>query len=276
MARCGCGSSSGGALANGTNTIVTGDGSPGNPYRVAAHTDCAEARACLTGTSGVNFVTGTGVISAKISATPGNALSVVGDGLLVSPSISTITTGAGLLGTGSVGNPARANVSAWNFPNTADTDGSLIYVDSTGKLRGEPGYHSLVFQNTVTRNYASVAVPAAALVDVDTAFTISVTNTDPDRTMNLVSYREFDFRINLPTTATACAGMDGVETWRLTNTGSTTMTGVHAMATRVVVGATLAPGATTNVSMQSQLGSGTASAVYTQIIMSHRVVLTPV
>jgi hypothetical protein len=276
MARCGCGAGEGAVIANGPNTVVTGSGTQANPYMIAAHTDCAEARLCLSGTGGVNYNTGSGVISAKISAQLGNLLGLGTDGgLYVAPGTATVATGPGVLGNGSAGNAVRANVATWSFPGTADSGGSRVYTDSTGALRGEPGYHGYYFESRVTRNYASVAVPTAALVNVDTAFTLAVTNPDAYRTVLMVSVREFDALVDLPASARAAAGFDGAEMFRFTNTGTTASQGTHSYSSKMISLGTLAPGASTVLSMQSQLGSGTNGATYTQISMSHRVMLLP-
>lgn len=277
MARCGCGASGGGVLVNGDNTVVTGTGTAANPYMVAAHTDCAEARACLSQGNGIAYTAGTGVIAARLSSTGGNAIVFgVDGGLYASPNNNTVTTGPGVLGNGSVGNAVRANVASWPFATTADLNGSGIYVDSGGVLKGEPGYPTYYTESSVTRNFTApnLAVPAGAVVNVDSPFTFNITNPSATRSVMVVSDREFDAKLVLPAGGAATVAVDGVEVYRMQNTGGSQMTGVHSwVGRRVQETASLAPGASMNLSMQPQLGGGAASSLVSQLVMSFRVLM---
>jgi hypothetical protein len=276
MARCGCGSTSGGVLVSGTNTVVTGSGTPASPYQVAAHTSCAEARLCVSAGNGITYTSGTGVIAAKLSTTAGNGVTFgVDGGLYISPNNNTVTTGPGILGNGSVGNTVRANVSAWPFPSTADLGGSGVYVDSTGLLRASPDWPTYYFESTVTRNFTApaLAVPTAALANIDSPFTFSVTNPNSFRSVMVVSDREFDAKLTMPAGGAASIGVDGLEVYRMMNTGAaTTMTGIHSYVSRTVQeSASLAPGASILLSMQPMAGAGAASSLISQFVMAFRV-----
>lgn len=281
MARCGCGSSNGGSIANGPNTTVTGSGTPANPYMIAAHTDCAEARACFTAGNGLNINAGTGALTVVLDPNPTNSLTNSAAGLFVTPSTAAITTGPGLLGTGTGPNPARANIIAWGFPGTADAGGSNIYVDSSGRLRGEPGYRAFYAESRITLNYGpALAVPTGAgMSNVDVPFTYNLVNPDTRRSVTVVEIREFDARLTIPAGGTAASGFNGEEMYRMQNTGSSTMTGVHAYGSRMDQVGTLGPGASMLLSMQPQLGStasGSGGSTCTQINMSHRVLMFPI
>lgn len=280
MARCGCGNSAGVTIVGGDNTVVSGAGTPISPYSIDAHTDCAEARACFSGSGTIALNAGTGVISAILSAQVGNSMAIGSDGgLYVSPSTNTVTTGAGALGTGTIGNPVRASVTTWGFPSTADAGGTNIYTDSTGRLRGEPGFRSYYLESLVTRNFVApaLAVPAGALVNVDVPFTFLVNNPDPYRNMLVVCHREFDAKLTIPAAGAASYGADGVELGRIQNTGGSTMTGVHAYASRMVQETSLlVPGGSINLSMQPQLGGGAGATLASQFNMAFRVLLLPI
>lgn len=275
MARCGCGASGGGVIVNGPNTVVTGAGTIASPYQIAAHTDCAEARACLSQGNGIQYTAGTGVIAARLSGTAGNAIVFGGDGgLYASPNNNTVNVGAGILGNGSAGSPVRANVSAWPFPSTSDLGGSGVYTTSGGLLVAEPGYPVYYTESTVTRNFTApaLAVPTAALANVDVPFTFTITNPNNFRSVLVVSEREFDAKLTMPAGGAASVGVDGLEIYRMQNTGSTTMTGVHTyIARRVQELSALGPGASTTLSMQPMLGAGAASSLVSQFNMAFRV-----
>lgn len=275
MARCGCGASGGGVIVNGTNTVVTGSGTVASPYQIASHTDCAESRLCNSQGNGIAYNSGTGVIAARLSATGGNAIVFGGDGgLYASPNNNTVNVGPGVIGNGSVGSPVRASIVAWPFPTTADANGSGIYVDSGGVLRGEPGYPVYYTESTVTRNFTApaLAVPTAALANVDVPFTFLITNPSATRSVLVVSEREFDAKLTMPAGGAASVGVDGLEIYRMQNTGSTQMTGVHTyIARRVQEVSSLAPGASTTLSMQPMLGAGAASSLVSQFNMAFRV-----
>lgn len=279
MARCGCGNTGGVSIAAGDNTTVSGAGTPVSPYIIDAHTDCAEARACFSGSGTIDLDAGTGVISAILSAQVGNSMAIGSDGgLFVSPSTNTVTTGPGALGSGTLGDPVRASVTAWGFPSTADAGGTNIYVDSTGRLRGEPPRRTYYVESSVTRNFTApnLAVPAGIMANVDVPFTFNVTNTDTFRSMQVVAIREFDAKLVIPAAGAASAGVDTVETYRMMNTGTTTMTDVHAYSSRMVLETpNLAPGASILLSMQPMLGGGVGASRASQFNMAFRVLLLP-
>lgn len=305
MARCGCGGECGCNVLAGDGILITGTGSPVLPWTISAVTNCEQVRLCLSardgitynattgqfrsyiseqagnnlsldadgglyvgppscdvirpclsGVSGVSYNPATGAISADVSGTAGNALTVDGDGLFVAP-----------------GSP---NVSAWNFPGTADAGGSLIYTDSTGKLRGEPPYHSYYFQSLQDQTFANVAVPGGADNIVHT-FSFVVTNPDTYRSMMVVQWRDLDVVFNLPAGASAESGISTDAMYKMENRGSAQMNNVHTQVGKVTQPvATLAPGASTTLTLEAALGRGFNGATYSSIGGTFRVWLMPV
>lgn len=82
MARCGCSGTCACSLAAGDGITISGNGSAANPYTISAAggVTCDDVRPCLSAGDGVAYNPATGVISARISADPGNAAIIGGDG----------------------------------------------------------------------------------------------------------------------------------------------------------------------------------------------------
>lgn len=280
MARCGCGGSCGCSLSGGDNVVVTGSGSSGNPWVIDSHVDCAEARACFSGSGGVNFDSATGVISADVSSTAGNQLVVDANGLFVPAGSNTVSTGPGILGNGSGGNPVRANLRTWPFACSQDANGSVVQVDSSGRLVGEPPYHTYYFELRRSNSFigSPIAVPAGSPIsNVDVPLNFSVTNPDPCRSMRVMWMQEIRMRIVLPAGSSAAYGVNTEEIWIGGNGGTSQVaqSGVYSGKLNQQ-NSNLAPGATANLVMQAGAGRGTGGATITEIHMSHRVWLMPV
>lgn len=83
MARCGCSGECGCCLSSTDGSVViSGTGSAANCFDLSTNTNCDEVRQCLTGTGGINFDQGSGVISVCISADDNNTLQLGSDGCL--------------------------------------------------------------------------------------------------------------------------------------------------------------------------------------------------
>jgi hypothetical protein len=265
-------------VTGGDNVTVVGSGTVANPYIVAAHTDCAEARACLAAGNGLAYNPATGVFSAVADPAAGNALVSSPTGLYV-PANATVAVACGLTGNGSSGSPLAAKTLPWTFPGTPAATGSLVACDVNGNLRGEPPYHSYYFQLRRTNTFAvgALAVPAGAiLTNVDVSLDLVVTNPDASRSMRVMWKQESRTYVNLPSNSTATTGVNSEEYWSGANNGATAL-GRMGVYTDKLNEATssLAPGASTTLSMQAQACRGTGSASIIEIHMSHRVWLMP-
>jgi hypothetical protein len=278
MARCGCGSECGCNLVAGDNIQVSGSGTSAVPWVVTALTDCAEVRQCLTGVDGVDFDQGTGEIGVCVSPDAGNNIVRDANGcLFVAGAPGTVTTGCGILGVGSPGDPVRANTGTWPFTCPPETNGSVVACDANGLLKGEPPYHTYYFQSLQQQDFpADPAVPAGDDVVVHT-FSFDVTNPDPCRSMRVLQWRDLDVDFNLPVGADAASGISTDEMTHVTNHGTATAFDEHTQVGKVTQpNASLAPGAMVTLTLEAALGKGSAGATYNRIQGTFRVWLMPV
>lgn len=242
MARCGCaGGECACSVTGGEGVTVTGSGSIGDPFVVNAEASCDTVRTCLSGTDGIEYTPGSGVIRANIQ------------------------TGCGLTGNGRAATPLTAAVSAWSFPCDLEDNAGRVYCDADGLLRSEPrgmvDFHS--FQEV--RNYADLLVPAGFDQPGD-SFQTDVTNPDPCRPAFLLVEREADVDFILPPGAGAAYGHGTDEMYFLRNTGTTTINDAHTQTTKVfALAALLAPGASVPVTFDVTLGRGSGGATYNRI-----------
>jgi hypothetical protein len=250
----------------GTNVTVSGSGSTANPYVVSAEVPCDAVRACLTGGPGVNFDLGTGEISADISAQAGNNLITNPDGGLYVPTAGgAVLTGCGLTGDGTASAPVAAKTSPWPYPCNVDASGGGVYCDSNGILRSEPRGKISFTSYFENRDYPDIAVPAAQTTVVD-SFTVNVTNPDTCRPALVLTEREVDVYVVLPAGAGAGTGHGSDEMFYMRNTGSSSIVGAHAQATKLVSEAgMLGPGATMPVTLNATAGRGSGGSYYYQI-----------
>jgi hypothetical protein len=114
-------------LSTDAGNVVT-FGVDGGIYAPPAAVSCTAVRACLSGTSGVNYVPGTGVISADVSGTAGNRLTIDGDGLYVPP-VSCAEVRPCLSGINGVNYVAGTGVISADVSGTA---GNQLIVDGDG------------------------------------------------------------------------------------------------------------------------------------------------
>lgn len=278
MARCNCGSECGCALTAGSGILVSGSGTPTVPWVVSAVTNCTEVRACLSEGTGIDFNTATGVISVCVSPDTGNNITLDANGcLFVAGAPGTVTTGCGVLGTGTPGDPVRASTGTWPFTCDPEDNGSVVACGSDGVLRGEPPYHTYYFQSLQEQLFpANPAVPAGDDVVVHT-FSFNVTNPDPCRTMRVLQWRDVDIDLDLPAGADGATGISTDEMTHLTNHGNATAFDQHFQVGKVTQpNAALAPGATVTLTLEAALGKGSGGATYNRIQASYRVWLMPV
>lgn len=267
MARCGCGGACACSLVTGPGVVVTGSGTPANPWvPSAAIADCDDVRACITANEGAAFDQPTGVISVCVSPNVGNGLTRDANGcLFVAAGASTVTTGCGLTGTGAPASPVRANTSTWPYACDPVTQGGIVSCDAgTGLLVTEPRSRSMMQSVFYDEDFASLAVPATSTQsNLIHTVTASVTNPDPCRTSIVISIQEMEFFLNLPANARAEYGFDADNMVQHTNRGSTTESDFHVQVSKTVNRGTIAAGATVNYSFGMFLGLGTNGAVYT-------------
>src|SRR3990172_7566025 len=130
MARCGCGGSCGCNLEAGTNVTVGGTGAPADPWIISSLTHCTQVRNCITEGTGIDYNSGTGVVSVCVSPDVGNNIGLDANGSLFVPTgAATVMSGCGLTGDGSGSDPVRANVAVWPYPCAVGSRGSVISCD---------------------------------------------------------------------------------------------------------------------------------------------------
>lgn len=267
MARCGCG----GAACNcsvqaGTNISVSGSGSAANPYVISAEVPCEDVRGCLSAGDGISFNQATGVIAAHLSGRAGNNLSIGADGGLVVPTAGgAVLTGCGLDGDGTASAPLRVATGTWPYPCSVDDFGGVVACDSNGVLRSEPRGKISFTSYFDNRDYNNIPVPAEQNTVVDT-FTVNVTNPDTCRPAMVLTEREVDVYLVLPAGAGAGTGHGSDEMFYTRNTGTGSIVGAHAQATKVINEAgLLAPGATMPITLNATAGRGSGGAYYYQV-----------
>lgn len=252
----------------GTGTTVTGSGSAGNPYIVNSSTSCAQVRPCLSGINGVNYNSATGVISASLSADPGNNLALGTDtGLYVPAGAATVSVGAcGLSGNGSGGNPLNVKTGAWPYACPVDANAGIVTCDTTGVLRGEPRGRAQIFSQFFNQAFANVPVPAAPNTFVLT-FSGNFTNPDPCHSAAVLLMIEMDVTINFPAGGGEAEwGFDGPdEEGRYRNAGTTLSNSLHWQAQKVRGAGIAAAGATIPLGFDVLLGRGAGGATYNNI-----------
>lgn len=253
-------------MVAGTNTTVTGSGSPANPYVVSSHVTCEQVRPCISASNGATYDPATGVVGTCLSTDAGNNITYGSDGCLYVPTgAATVTPGCGLTGNGAASTPIRVNTAAWPYACAPETNGTVVTCDANGQLRGEPGYKTYFDQTTNLIDYPDVAVPAGFDVVAET-ITWQYTNPDPCRPVIVFVEREADVDFNLPAGAGAAAGQDTDETSYFRNTGTGTIFDQHVQSTKMFRHQTsLAPGATATVIFPITVGRGSGGATYNRI-----------
>lgn len=266
LARCQCGGDGCNCVViAGENAEVTGAGSTLNPYVVSAVIGCEDVRPCISAGDGISYDSSTGVVSAHLSNQTGNNIATGPDGgLFVPTGAATVSVGCGITGDGSASAPVTANTGGWPYPCSVDTFGGVVACDSNGVLRSEPRGKVSMTRYVESRTY-NRAVPSGGIQRADT-FSTTITNPDTCRPAFVVVEREVDVYLTLPAGAGAATGFDGDEMYYTRNSGSSTITGAHAQATKVLSGGTIPAGGQMTVSFDATVGRGSGGARYTQII----------
>lgn len=275
MARCGCGGSCGCSLTSGTNTTVIGAGSAANPWQVNAVTNCTEVRNCLTGSQGVFYNPTTGNIRVCLSSNANNALTRDATGCLyVGAGASTVTTGCGITGNGSVSTPVAANVSAWPYTCPIDTQGGVVSCDpATGRLWSEPRSRSAAFTTNLDLATGGAVPTTSTQSNLITTLSFPVTNPDTCRAATVLQLQEMAFVLTLPAGGRAEYGFLNNNMVNHTNRGATTEQDFYVQVSKALPLGTIAPGATQTFSFGMYLGQGTAGATWTALHAILRVVL---
>ncbi|WPR52860.1 hypothetical protein SJI45_19175 [Streptomyces sp. S399] len=243
-------------------------GSDGGLLVTAAEVSCDDVRPCISAGDGAAYDPATGVVSARPSTDAGNNLAIGPDGGLYVPTgAATVTTGCGLTGDGSGAAPVEVATGEWPYACDVDTAGTVIACDSTGVLRGEPRGRVSFTSYSETRDYDDLEVPAGVTpTDVDTPFTLDVTNPDPCLPAIVLVEREADVDFDLPVGAGAGYAMDTDEMVYLRNTGTTAINDTHVQTTKLYQHTlALAPGATATINFPIRLSRGTGGATYNRI-----------
>ncbi|MFI1954790.1 hypothetical protein ACH437_23580 [Streptomyces xinghaiensis] len=252
---------------------MSGTGSVANPYRVSAEMPCETVRGCFSAGPGIDLDPGTGVIAADLSGQAGNNLTIGPDGgLLVPTSGGAVLTGCGLTGDGSGSAPVTAATGTWPYACDVDTWGGPVVCDSSGVLRSGPRGSAQVLTYIEDRSYASVVIPEGQIQTVDT-FSVTVTNPNPCLPCLVIAEQDVDIFTVLPAGAGAATGFDGDETWRMRNTGTGSIIGAHAQATKTLPRGVLAPAASTSVGFGAAVGQGSGGAYFYHISFQLRVLL---
>src|SRR6188768_2563499 len=192
LARCGCSEGvCNCTIQAGPGTTITGSGTASSPYIVSADgaVDCTDVRPCITSGDGASYNQATGVISARPSTDPGNAIAFGGDGGLYALGSDCATVRACLTeGDGVDYNPVTGEIAA-----KVSTDvGNGIIIGSDGGL------------------YATVSCPTVRAclsegdgVDYDpgTGVIASKLSTDPGNTAVFGG----DGGVYVPAATTSCA-----------------------------------------------------------------------
>ncbi|MFJ4627206.1 hypothetical protein [Streptomyces sp. NPDC088847] len=253
---------------------VSGSGSPANPFVISSEIPCADVRGCLSAGPGITFNTGTGQISAHLSAQAGNNVVVAPDGGLMVPTAGgQVLTGCGLTGNGSASSPVKANTQAWPYACGVDAAAGGVYCDTQGRLRSDPRGMVSFTNYSESRSYNDIAVPATQNTVLDT-FSVNVTNPDPCRSAQVYTEREIDVWMVLPAGAGGGTGQAADEMFYMRNTGTGSVVGVHAQGTKFLPESfTLGPGATAPVSLSATAGRGSGGAYYYSIVFNIRAMI---
>lgn len=232
-----------------------------------ADTGANSVRSMLSAQDGVKYNSLTGVFSADISLQAGNNLSLDAFGRLFVPTgAATVTTGAGLLGTGTGGNPVRANVAAWPYVTAPVTGAQGVFVNPVGGALVSPPIQVANFvTSTITRNYANLAVNTTASPVTADTFVITLTNPDPNRSCVVIIDREVKIRFGLPVNSQASFSIDGVDVGRQWNFGGTAVSAGGVTQTKMFKSANLGPGASSTYTLTVGTLNGTGSSTYSRI-----------
>lgn len=287
------GGSSAVEVADGTCITLTGDGSAGAPITAAPVLDPVAGNQLQCGPDGLLVppgagstvvvaggacieLSGDGSAGAPLTAAPvldpdaGNQLQCGPDGLVV-PAAAALAVGAGLVGTGAVGDPVEAAVSAWPYACDLDANAGRVYLDSAGLLRSEQRGGTVRYVSYFEeRFYNNLTVPAGFDQPGD-VFETTITNPDPCHEALVVVIREADVDFNLPAGAGAAYGNGSDEMFYFRNSGSSASTDIHTQTAKQFHNVPpLAPGASQVIPFDVQLGRGSGGATYNRIQINIR------
>ncbi|MFF3665481.1 hypothetical protein [Microtetraspora malaysiensis] len=251
-------------------------GSPGNTVMLDA--DGGVYGAGGSGGGGLEFVStqGGSCIGLGGQGTPGSPLTAApivdgGDGNLLQCTPNGMRAalavgGCGLTGDGSPAAPLKLGTGAWSYP-CPPTSGEAITCDENGVLRGSPRSGVYFVQDTFTREYANLAVPAdtpGAPKLIETR-TLDIRNRGSCRVAHVIGEHEVDVQFDLPAGATASYGIQTDAMWFVRNSGPGTTFGTHVQTTKVFDVGTIPPATTITDQLEIRMGRGTGGATYTRI-----------
>ncbi|WP_327425405.1 hypothetical protein OG963_00575 [Streptomyces sp. NBC_01707] len=201
---------------------------------------------------------------------PGNQLQCGPDGLVV-PAAAGLEVGPGLTGTGVVGDPVAAAVSAWPYACDLDDNAGLVYADSAGRLRSEQRGGIVRYVSFFEERYYNNLTVPAGFDQPGANFETTITNPDPCHEALFVVIREADVDFNLPAGAGAAYGNGSDEMFYFRNSGSSTSTDIHTQTVKQFHNAVpLGPGASEVIPFDVTLGRGSGGATYNRIQINIR------
>lgn len=288
-------------MVAGTNSTVSGTGSPANPFVISSQVQCTAVRPCLSAGTGITYNPTTGVISANFSEVPcsvvrpclsagdgaaydpatgvitahlsgqgGNNLSIGPDGgLFVPTGAATISVGCGLVGNGAMANPVTPAVSAWPWPCSIDTHAGGVYCDSNGNLRSELPPRLTYVETSTTTMFNNAPVPTPTTGQVVHTDNLDMINPDPCRDALVLYEAEVDVDWDLPVGGAAAAGISTDEMQYFINRGSVQINDVHWQMTKVQK-RSIPAGGTLTEPINVTMSRGSAGASYNRIQTQQR------
>ncbi|MGY5034349.1 hypothetical protein ACWC9U_26530 [Streptomyces sp. 900116325] len=277
-------------VADGTCITLTGDGSAADPITAAPVLDPDPANTLACGPAGLMAapapveaadgtcitLSGDGTAGDPLTAAPvldpdpGNQLQCGPDGLVV-PAAAGLEVGPGLTGTGVVGDPVEAAVSAWPYACNLDANAGLVYVDSAGRLRSEQRGGIVRYVSFFEERYYNNLTVPAGFDQPGANFETTITNPDPCHEALVVVIREADVDFNLPAGAGAAYGNGSDEMFYFRNSGSSASTDIHTQTVKQFHNAVpLGPGASEVIPFDVTLGRGSGGATYNRIQINIR------
>lgn len=191
------------------DSTITGAGTVANPYVISSalilaptslgsitatglEITCAQVRTCFSNGPGIAPIVG-GVIEASLSTDAGNTV-VFGtdDGLYVPASNTTVVTGCGLVGDGSLANPLTVGTGGPVWPFACDeTAGANVYCNiATGFLHVDPekfhGHDTIVTSAGTGQLNAFGAPVGGAVTNVGSSNSVTIINPSSCRDLTVV------------------------------------------------------------------------------------------
>lgn len=268
--RCTC------TLVAGPGVEIDGGGSTTNPYIISAPgggtptvIQAGDTPTVDTTITGAGTTTDPVVVSSvvRLDATPpgggSNLIQSGPDGLYAE-----LATNCGLTGDGTTATPLAAAVGTWTYPCDIDTNAGQIYCDSTGQLRSEPRPVTDFQQQVIDDTYPATPVPTTDEEEIEVR-DFTLTNPDPCRPAFVVYEMELDVDFDLPPGGGAMAALADDDLYFFENTGTSTMSKVHAQGTKVF-NRVIPPGGTLAVPFSVRMGRGMGGATYDRIQTAQR------